>query len=170
MELSDLKAGFLSSTWNVGSQLKDHVYRRSEAAFAAGEAARDEIKTEKQLKERQRRLRRAFIKNLGGLPSSQTPLNAKVVGRIKCDGFRIEKVIFQSRPKVFVTANLYIPDGITKPRGAVQFLSGHHETAKHTPEYQVVCLYLVKAGLVVLAQDPVGQGERYSYYEKEIDK
>ncbi len=170
MELNELKASFLSCTWDIGSQLKDHIYRRSEAAFAAGDSARDSIKTEKQIQERQRRLRREFIKNLGGLPSSENPLKAKVVGKVECDGFRIEKVIFQSRPNVFVTANLYLPDGITKPRGAVQFLCGHHESAKHTPEYQTVCLYLVKAGLVVLAQDPVGQGERYSYYEKKIDK
>jgi cephalosporin-C deacetylase-like acetyl esterase len=64
-----------------------------------------------------------------------------------------------------VTANLYLPHGITQPRGAVLFLSGHHAEAKHVAQYQVVCRHLAKAGLVVLAQDPIGQGERFSYYE-----
>ena len=36
--------------------------------------------------------------------------------------------------------------------------------------YQEVCQYLVQAGLVVLAQDPIGQGERCSYYEKDLDR
>ncbi|MDO8682933.1 MAG: acetylxylan esterase, partial [Armatimonadota bacterium] len=77
---------------------------------------------------------------------------------------------FESRPNTFVTANLYLPDGITEPRGAVLFLCGHHQQAKHEPEYQIVCQYLVRAGLVVLAMDPVGQGERFSYYNKETGK
>jgi cephalosporin-C deacetylase-like acetyl esterase len=84
---------------------------------------------------------------------------------MECDGFSLEKVVFEARPGVFVTANLYLPDGIESPRGAVQFLCGHAYEAKQYPEYQIVCQYLVKAGLVVLAQDPVGQGERLSYYE-----
>nr|WP_231571609.1 hypothetical protein [Paenibacillus sp. VKM B-2647] len=74
-------------------------------------------------------------------------------------------MIFESRPNTFVTANVYIPDGIASPRGAVLFLCGHHERAKHHEEYQKVCQYLVHAGLIVMAVDPIGQGERLSYYE-----
>ena len=73
--------------------------------------------------------------------------------------------VFQSRPRHYVTANLYLPDGLDKPHGAVLFLSGHGSLAKAAPEYQIVCQYLVHAGLIVLAQDPIGQGERYSYYD-----
>ena len=43
---------------------------------------------------------------------------------------RIEKVIFESRSKIYVTCNLYVPNGITSPRGAVLFASGHADTAK----------------------------------------
>ena len=82
------------------------------------------------------------------------------------DGFRIEKIIFESRPRHYVTANLYLP--LNRPAGrtaAVLFLSGHHNTAKVVPEYQIVCQTLARAGLIVLSQDPVGQGERLSYFE-----
>jgi hypothetical protein len=67
-----------------------------------------------------------------------------------------------------VTANLYLP--LNRPAGrtaAVLFLSGHHNTAKVVPEYQIVCQTLARAGLIVLAQDPVGQGERLSYFDPE---
>ena len=156
--------------YDVRTQLQQFLYDRSNEAFAAGDAARDAIKTPAELHARRDRLRAKFIEGLGGLPSSDTPLNARVVGIVNCDGFRIEKVIYESRPGAYVTANLYVPDGITSPRGAVLFLCGHHGDAKHAPEYQIVCQYLTRAGLVVLAQDPVGQGERFSYYEKDIGR
>ena len=157
-------------TYDVRDQLKRHIYGRSDKAFAAGDAARDAIATKEQIETRQATMRAKFIEAIGGLPTSATPLNARTVGTVKCDGFRIEKIIFESRPGTFVTANLYLPDGITEPRGAVLFLCGHHGEAKHVGQYQIVCQYLVRAGLVVLSQDPVGQGERFSYYDQALGK
>jgi len=151
--------------YDVGDQLKQHIYRRSEAAFAAGDAARDAITTRAMIEVRQQEIRSFLLQSLGGLPPLDTPLNARVVGTVAAAGFRIEKIIFESRPGNYVTANLYLPDNISEPRGAVLFLCGHHEQAKHADEYQMVCRHLVHAGLIVLAQDPIGQGERFSYYE-----
>ncbi|HLK55183.1 MAG TPA: prolyl oligopeptidase family serine peptidase [Chthonomonadaceae bacterium] len=152
--------------YDVRDQLKWHVYRRSEHAFAAGDAARDAITTPEALEARRQEIRKFFIeRSLGGLPPMDTPLNAQTVGTVEGYGFHIEKVIFQSRPRNYVTANLYLPDGLDGPRGAVLFVCGHANTAKGYSEYQAVCQYLAQAGLIVLAQDPIGQGERYSYYE-----
>ncbi len=151
--------------YDVGDQLKQHVYRRSEQAFDAGDAARDAITTPAALEERQRALRQYLTESLGGLPASETPLEARTVGTVAGNGFRIEKVIFQSRPRNYVTANLYLPDGLVGPSGAVLFLCGHHREAKHVEEYQIVCQYLAQAGLIVLAQDPLGQGERLGHHE-----
>ena len=111
-------------------------------------------------------MRQKFIESMGGLPSSDSPLRPQMVGTIQRDGYRIQKIIFESRPNVFVTSNLYVPNGITSPRGAVLFLCGHLEQAKCADEYQIVCQYLTRAGLVVFSMDPVGQGERHSYYER----
>jgi hypothetical protein len=149
-----------------GSQLKDHVYERSRRLFAAGDAERDAVATVAAVRERQEKVRRFVIASLGGLPSSDTPLNPRVTGTVEGDGFRIEKIIFESRPHHYVTANLYLP--LNRPAGrsaAVLFLSGHHDTAKVVGEYQNVCQTLARAGLIVLSQDPVGQGERLSYFD-----
>ena len=154
--------------YDVKSQLQRHIYLRSEQAFDAGDKARNAIKTKQELKRRQQFIRNKFITSIGGLPASNTKLKAKQLGTINEPGLRIEKIIFQSRPNVFVTANLYVPSDITEPSAAVLFLCGHHLQAKHEPEYQIVCRYLAKAGLTVLAQDPIGQGERLSYYEKSL--
>lgn len=159
------RCGPSSWLWDVRDQLKQHIYRRSVEAFTAGDAARDAITLPEELAKRCDYLRDRFIESLGGLPPNDTPLNAQITGTIQCDGFRIEKVIFESRPKSYITANLYVPDGVESPRGAVLFVCGHHAFAKHVPEYQAVCRRLVNAGLVVLAQDPIGQGERFSYLD-----
>ena len=149
-----------------GSQLKDYIYERSRRAFAAGDAQRDALKTEAAVRQRQEEIRRTFIASLGGLPPSDTPLNARSVGTVDGDGFRLEKIIFESRPHHYVTASLYLPAGRPPGRSAaVLFLCGHHNTARLVPEYQNVCQTLVRAGLIVLAQDPIGQGERLSYYD-----
>ena len=150
-----------------GSQLKDYVYARSADHFARGEAQRDAIRTPEALRARQAELRRFFIASLGGLPSSDTPLNARVTGAEQGSGYTVEKIIFESRPRHYVTANLYLPTTRSGRTGAVLFLSGHHANAKQAREYQSVCQTLVQAGLIVLSQDPIGQGERFSYYDAE---
>jgi cephalosporin-C deacetylase-like acetyl esterase len=156
--------------WDVRDQLKTHIYQRSEQAFARGDAARDRINSRAALARRQRALRQHFLKSIGGLPSCRSPLNARTVGVVAGNGFQIEKIIFESRPQTFVTANLYLPDPRPRRRGAVLFLCGHHAGAKHVAEYQRVCQTLVHAGLVVLAQDPIGQGERFSYHDHRTGK
>lgn len=154
--------------YDVSGQLKSYVYRRSEEAFKKGDAVRDSIKTKAQISARQKWIRKAFIESIGGLPENSKSLDAQVTAVIEEDGFRIEKVIFQSRQNCYVTANVYVPNHAQKQCPAILFVCGHHERAKHEPEYQIVCRYLVQAGFVVLAHDPIGQGERFSYYEKDI--
>jgi cephalosporin-C deacetylase-like acetyl esterase len=171
MSLADLEK-CSSTNWahTMKDQLREHIYARSRQAFAQGEKDRDAVTTPQALEERQKRSRQAYIDGIGGLPAMDTPLNARTVGVVEEDGFKIEKVIFESRPANYVTANLYIPSGLTGPTGAVLFACGHHNEAKHVAEYQVVCRHMVKAGLVVLAFDPIGQGERYGYFEKQLDR
>ena len=156
--------------YDTHSQLQRFIYNRSVEAFRQGDATRDAIDSMEELERYRNSMREKFIELLGGLPDSDTPLNPRVTGTEQCDGFKIEKVIFESRPKSYVTANLYIPDSVKEPTGAVLFLCGHSSDGKHYGPYQSVCLHLVGAGLVVFAVDPVGQGERHSYYERELGR
>lgn len=156
--------------YDLNDQLKQHVYALSLAAFAEGDRQRDALENQEAIRERQQKIREVLLTGLGGLPSSETPLNPRITGIIEADGYCIEKVIFESRPNHFVTANLYLPDERDAPAGAVLFLCGHHEEAKHASEYQRVCQHFVRAGLVVLAQDPIGQGERFAYYEPTLEE
>lgn len=156
------------SFYDMREQLRQHVYKRSEDAFDMGDAARDRLISKEDLEARKIYMRSRFIEAIGGLPSFDTPLNPRITGTISCEGYRIEKIIFESRPRTYVTANMYIPDAVSAPSPAVLFLCGHDENAKQSSTYQIVCRYLAAAGLIVFAVDPIGQGERLGYYHKSI--
>jgi len=147
------------------NQLIRHIQDRVLKALHDGREIRDNLICIEDLENRKKYIKENFIKNIGGLPPMDTPLKPVTSGTVNCDGYRIERVIFESRPRNYVTANLYIPDNLSAPGPAVQFLCGHHLDGKHCEEYQTVCQILVRAGLIVLAQDPIGQGERLSYYD-----
>ena len=88
-------------TYQTGMAWRQDEARR--AAFAR-------VRTEGDLLRLQSELRAKLLRMLGGLPSTRTPLNAQVTGRIQMTGFHIEKVIFESLPGIFVTALVYVPD------------------------------------------------------------
>jgi hypothetical protein len=155
--------------YDVHSQLQSYVYTNSQKAFDAGYTARDSISNAKELEARVKDIKAKFIESIGGLPSSNSPLNAKIVGTITESGLVIEKIIYNSRPKAYVTANLYRLSNLKGKTGAVLFVCGHGFEAKAYDEYQTVCRYLAKAGLIAMAIDPTGQGERLGYYEKFLD-
>jgi len=95
----------------------------------------------------------------------KTSLNAKTTSVIKKDGYRIENVIYESLPGFYVTASLFIPDNIVKPAPAILFCTGHSDIAYRRELYQLPLLNLVKKGFIVLAFDPIGQGERLQYFD-----
>ncbi len=107
------------------------------------------------------------LEMLGGLPDYSGPLNARVTGALKANGYSIEKVIFESLPRYFVTANLYLPDGAAKAP-AILFPLGHWEEGK--PGAQLMAANLARKGFVVLAYDPVGQGERQQAYDARLGR
>ena len=166
--LAEVSANY--STFSMKEQLREYIYSRSEEAFIDGEMQRDAIQSRQDVVARQKRIRNEFLRAIGGLPAVEAELHTQVAGVIKEEGLRIEKIVFTSRRGTFVTANLYLPGKLANRTGAVLFLCGHAEEAKHDKEYQVVCRHLAKAGLIVLAQDPIGQGERCSYFERSLDR
>ena len=103
--------------------------------------------------------RKNFLRwTLGEMPA-RTPLNARVTGVLREEGFTIEKVLFESRPGFYVTANVYRPSG-KGPFPAVLHPCGHSANGKAYREYQKANRLLAQHGFVVLCYDPIGQGER----------
>jgi dienelactone hydrolase len=101
-------------------------------------------------------LRRSF----GRTPETPCDLAPALLGTLRRDGYAIERLTFQSRPGVRVTANLYRPD---PPRGrypAVLSVHGHWAWARIDTHVQPRCIGLAKLGYVCLCVDAFGAGER----------
>jgi len=120
-------------------------------------------------KDRQAWTKEALMKVVGPFPD-KTPLHPTVTRTIKKEGYRLEHVVFESQPRFFVTATLFIPEGIRGQAPAVIYCSGHSLEGYRVATYQHVILNLVKKGFVVLAFDPVGQGERLEYFNPETNQ
>jgi hypothetical protein len=108
---------------------------------------------------------RQTLWNIIGPFGKKTCLNAKTTSIIKKDGYRIENVIYESLPGFYVTASLFIPDNVVTPAPAILFCTGHSGIAYRRELYQLPLLNLVKKGFIVLAFDPIGQGERLQYFD-----
>ena len=106
-----------------------------------------------------------FVRQLGGFPK-RTPLNAKVTGRLTVDGYRIEKLYFESQPGLHVTATLYMPQG-KGPFPVVLHPTGHSASAKNRELYQQASIVIVKGGCAVFCYDPIGQGERKQLFDND---
>jgi len=112
-------------------------------------------------------VREKLLEMIGGLPDYRGPLNPRITGQIQAESYTIEKVIFESLPGFYVTANLYRPNQAGRHPG-VLVQAGHTQEGK--PEGQRLAANLALKGFVVLAFDPVGQGEREQTYDRQVDR
>lgn len=119
------------------------------------------ISTPAEVKERQAYIRAKLIEEIGGFPA-KTSLNPRITGTLQREGYRVEKLIFESQPRYYVTANVYVPAG-KGPFAAVLGTAGHSLEGKAAEIYQRAWIGLAKRGFLVLAYDPPGQGERLEY-------
>jgi dienelactone hydrolase len=110
---------------------------------------------------RRAKLREAMFAAMGPFPARPCPLEPRLVGVLKRTGYRIEKVLFQSQPDVWVTASAYVPEPAAKKLPAVLVVHGHWAGARRDPVVQARCLGLVKLGFFVLAVDAFSAGERH---------
>ena len=138
--------------------LRDHLRPLVHAALDRRLRAYEALKTPEQIRTYQERLRAEFIESLGGFPE-RTPLRPRIAGRLEGDGFRAEKLIYESRPGFHVTAVLYLPEA-KPPYPGVLVPCGHSEKGKAAELYQRAAILMARNGLAVLCYDPVGQGER----------
>jgi dienelactone hydrolase len=110
--------------------------------------------------ERLERARAGLNKSFGRMPEAPCPLDPEVLGTLSRPGYAIERLTFQSRPGVRVTANLYRPDPVHERLPAVLSVHGHWSWARMDPHVQPRCIGLAKLGYVVLSVDAFGAGER----------
>ncbi len=145
-------------------QLNRYLDNIADQHLAARTTTVAAITTRAEAESRQREVRTKILALVGGLPE-KTPLNARSLGTTQADGFRIERILFDSQPNFPVTALLYLPDakpGAQQQRlPAIVVAPGHGATGK-TSDYGFASTF-ARNGFAVLSYDPIGQGERLQY-------
>jgi len=136
-----------------------YLRQLAHASLDRRDAEYEKIKTPDQVAQHAKRMRALLVDQLGGFPE-RTPLNARMAGRVEGDGYRIEKIIYESQPRHYVTAHVYLPvtDG---PHPAVLMLCGHQLAGVGKEVYRDLCILLVKNGFAAMCFDTLGQGERH---------
>jgi len=132
------------------------------SANLADAKAWEEVKTRADW-ERFRDQRLAALRaSLGQFPSPPKEVKPKVMRTLVGDGYQVDNLVFESRPGVFVTANLYRPaqPGKSMP-GIIVTLS--HQSPKENGWRQDMGMTWARAGCLVLIPDHLGHGERQQH-------
>jgi dienelactone hydrolase len=136
----------------------DNLERRAREALAAIPRPHSALDADRMREPLRRQLERSLGVNRLPWPPALRP---RVVGVLRRDGYRIEKVTYDSLPGSLVPAHLYVPERLDRPAPAVLFYPGHWwADSKSRPDFQAFCINMARLGFVVLSFDPFGQGER----------
>ena len=145
-------------------RLKEANLRESKAFAAVGTKAEWEKYRDVRIK--------ALRESLGAWPDAPKDMRVKVTLEIAGDGFVIRNVVYESRPGLWVTANLYLPAKVPAKMPGVLISHAHH-TPKTQGELQDMGMTWARAGTAVLVPDHLGYGERRQHdfhTEKDYDK
>jgi dienelactone hydrolase len=145
----------------LSDMLARDIEQRRRAAIQRENAAWAKVRAREDW-ERFRDPRLAALKDsLGRFGEPPENLNVQVTGRIEGEGYVIEKLVFESRPGLLVTANLYRPAAAGKKHSRPAILLSHsHHSPKTQGELQDMGVTWARSGCVVLVPDHLGHGER----------
>lgn len=149
-----------------GQYVVDHYF--SDQVKRVADADLADVTTREAWEKNRPELRRQFFDMMGLWPlPAKTDLKATVTGTADGAGFTVEKLHFQSRPGLFVTANFYLPKarkpGQTFP--TVLYVCGHGNVVEGVVsygskvKYQYHPAWFAAHGFACLVLDTVELGE-----------
>ena len=147
--------------------LYHHIAEESFQYLSKRIDAISQLSSKSDWEKRQNAVRGKLMKIVGPFPE-ETPLNPQITGTLVKDGYKMQKLYYESQPDFYVTACLFIPDNLEGKTPAVIYCSGHSDDGFRSIVYQRVILNLVRKGFIVLAFDPVSQGERWQYLDPDF--
>ena len=154
--------------WNdPGSFLIDHYIQQADVHYELRNREIGQLKTKQDWQTRQSFVKEKLEHLIGPFPE-KTALNPRITGVLQKDGYRVEKLVYESMPGFYVTGCVFIPDNLKGKAPAILNVIGHEQEGFRAELDQLVYLNLVKKGFIVLAIDPIGQGESVQFYDPEI--
>jgi dienelactone hydrolase len=101
----------------------------------------------------------ALRQSLGQFPAVPRDLKVRITPTLSGDGYRIDNLVFESRPGLVVTANLYRPEPARPAMPGILICHSHHNP-KTQGELQDMGMTWARLGCLVLIMDQLGHGER----------
>ena len=142
--------------------LPDYLRGLAKEAYEQRNRQIEKLTSVAAIRQRRQWVDNTFWRLVGGKPE-RTPLRLQQLGSFDRPGYRVEKIVYESSPEFYVPANVYVPTAADPPFPGVLFQMGHSANGKAYDSYQRCCQGLAKLGYLVLAFDPMGQGERIFY-------
>lgn len=140
-------------------------YFRAETEKLAADSLAD-VHSLEDWQSRREQYRQQLLEMLGLDPfPPRTDLQAVVTGTVEHDEFRVEKLHFQSMPRLYVTGNLYVPKDLDGPAPTILYVCGHGRVKKgdisygNKVNYQHHPAWFARHGYVCLAIDTLQLGE-----------
>jgi dienelactone hydrolase len=162
---SSLGAGTLTNTVLTPAEVSLASYFQAETRRLSERCLTD-IRTVEDWQSRRARYRQEAAAMLGLWPEpARSELKPVVTGRIEHDEFAVDKLHFQSQPCLYVTANLYVPKGLTGPAPTILYLCGHGAVITNgvsygnKVSYQHHGIWFARHGYVCLVVDTLQLGE-----------
>ncbi len=114
-----------------------------------------EIRSLDDWKKQRTELRRQLLEMLGLDPlPARTPLKAHIAGQLDRETYRVEKVVFQSMPGLYVTGNFYVPNDSAKQLPTILYLCGHSPHPLGAKfQYQDRAIWFASHGFACLVLD-----------------
>jgi cephalosporin-C deacetylase-like acetyl esterase len=144
----------------LSRMLSNDVQARLREANRRESAAWQGIKTRAEWEAYREPRLRALRKSLGRTTDVPRDLHVRTTRTLTGDGFRIENILFESRPGLIVTANLYVPATATRAKGPGILIFHSHHSPKTQSELQDMGIMWAKQGATMLVMDQLGHGER----------
>ena len=128
--------------------------------------ALNNIKTKEDWEQARDTYRRQLYEMLGLQPlPARSPLDAKITGKLDHEKFTVENLVFESRPGLYVTGNLYLPKNAKEKAPAILYVCGHGKEKKdgvsygNKTHYQHHGEWFASNGYVCLTIDTLQLGE-----------
>ncbi len=161
---------FLVCSQALGQPDRDQPGDEMIQSFLAKEAARldaqfaEDFASKEAWEAKREQYKQEYLYMLGLWPlPEKTDLKATITGTLEHDGYVVEKLHYQSKPGLYVTANLYRPAKRKRDEKfpAVLYVCGHANGGRNgskTP-YMAHPIWLAKHGFICLIVDTLELGE-----------
>jgi cephalosporin-C deacetylase-like acetyl esterase len=139
--------------------LARHIWSRIQTANQRENRAWEQVKSRADWEKFRDARLQALRASLGRFPPVPQQVKVRVTRELRGDGYRLQNLVYESRPGLVVTAHLYSPARPSRSMPGILIAHSHHNPSTQG-ELQDMGMTWARSGCVVLVPEHLGHGER----------